>query len=54
MKDSANIVITFLLVLPWLARAVVSTMAVWRAHTESPNQENALPCFTGAEEAHEL
>jgi hypothetical protein len=31
-QDSANIVITFLLVLPWLARAVVSTMAVWRAH----------------------
>ena len=34
-KDSASIVITFLLLLPWLGRAAVSTMAVWRAHAES-------------------
>ena len=34
-QDSASIVITFLLLLPWLWRAAVSAMAVWRAHTES-------------------
>jgi hypothetical protein len=34
-KDSASIVITFLLLLPWLGRAAVSAMAVWRARTES-------------------
>jgi len=30
-QDSASIVITFLLLLPWLGRAAVSAMAVWRA-----------------------
>jgi hypothetical protein len=34
-QDSASIVITFLLLLPWLGRAAASAMAVWRAHTES-------------------
>jgi len=34
-QDSASIVITFLLILPWLGRAAASAMAVWRAHTES-------------------
>jgi len=33
-QDSASIVITFLLLLPWLGRAAVSAMAVWQAHTE--------------------
>jgi hypothetical protein len=34
-QDSASVVITFLLLLPWLGRAAVSAMAVWGAHTES-------------------
>jgi hypothetical protein len=33
--DSATIVITFLLLLPWLGRAAVSAMEVCRARTES-------------------
>ena len=33
--DSATIVITFLLLLPWLGRAAVSAMEVRRAGTES-------------------
>ena len=37
-QHSASIVITFLLLLPWLGRAAVSAMAVWRARTESKNQ----------------
>ena len=41
-QDSASIVITFLLLLPWLGRAAVSAMAVWRAHTES--QTNVRNC----------
>jgi hypothetical protein len=32
--DSATIVITFLLLLPWLGRTAASAMEVWRAHTE--------------------
>jgi hypothetical protein len=32
--DSATIVITFLLLLPWLGRAAVSAMEVWRALKE--------------------
>ena len=34
-QDSASIVVTFLLLLPWLGRAAVLAIAVWRAHTES-------------------
>jgi len=33
-QDSASIVVTFLLLLPWLGRAAVSAMAVWREHRE--------------------
>ena len=33
--DSASIVVTFLLLLPWLGRAAVSAAAVWRAYMES-------------------
>jgi hypothetical protein len=33
--DTATIVITFLLLLPWFARTAASAMAVWRAGTES-------------------
>jgi len=37
--DSATIVITFLLLLPWLGRTAVSAMAVWRARTESQTKK---------------
>jgi hypothetical protein len=37
--DSATIVITFLLLLPWLGRAAVSAMEVWRARTESQTKK---------------
>jgi hypothetical protein len=34
-QDSATIVITFLLLLPWLGRAAISAMAAWREHAET-------------------
>jgi hypothetical protein len=40
--DNGNIiptVITFLLVLPWLARMVVSSKAIWRALMEGHNKK---------------
>jgi hypothetical protein len=37
--DSATIVITFLLLLPWLGRTAVSAMAVSRARTESQTKQ---------------
>jgi hypothetical protein len=41
MKDGDTIttVITFLLVLPWLARVVVSSKAIWRALMEGHNKK---------------
>jgi hypothetical protein len=33
-QDSATIIVTFLLLIPWLGRAAVSALAVWREHTE--------------------
>ena len=38
-QDSVTIVITLLLLLPWLGRAALSAMAVWQAHTESQIKE---------------
>ncbi len=38
-QDSATIVITFVLLLPWIGRAAVSAMAVWRAHAESKTKK---------------
>jgi len=37
--DSATIVITFLLLLPWLGRTAASAMAVWRARSESQTKK---------------
>jgi hypothetical protein len=31
-QDSGTIIITFLLLLPWLGRAAVSLVAAWREH----------------------
>jgi len=44
-QDSATIVITFLFLLPWLGRAAVSAMEVWRAHKEIPNQAGREATF---------
>jgi hypothetical protein len=33
-QDIATIIITFLLLLPWLGRAAASAAAVWREHSE--------------------
>jgi hypothetical protein len=38
-QDSATIVITFVLLLPWIGRAAVSAVEVWRAHTESQTKK---------------
>jgi hypothetical protein len=34
-QDSATMIITFLLLLPWLGRAAISAMAAWREHAET-------------------
>ena len=33
--DSGMIIVTFLLLLPWLGRAAVSAVAIWREHGEA-------------------
>ena len=33
-QDSGTIIVTFLLLLPWLGRAAVATVALWREHVE--------------------
>ena len=33
--DTGTIIITFLLLLPWVGRVVVSLVAVWREHMEA-------------------
>ena len=34
-QDSGTIIITFLLLLPWIGRVAVSAIAVWREHVET-------------------
>jgi hypothetical protein len=34
-QDSGTIITTFLLLLPWIGRAAVSLVAVWREHMEA-------------------
>jgi hypothetical protein len=38
-QDSGEIVITFLLLLPWLGRAAVSTVAIWREYIETQTRK---------------
>jgi hypothetical protein len=38
-QDIATIIITFLLLLPWLGRAAASAAAVWREHSEMQRKE---------------
>jgi hypothetical protein len=53
-QDSASVVITFLLLLPWLGRAAVSTMTVMASTHGVPKPRKRLPCLQKAEEAHDL
>jgi hypothetical protein len=34
-QDNGTIIITFLLLLPWIGRSVVSAVAIWRDHIEA-------------------
>ena len=43
-QDSVAILITFLLLFPWLGRVAVSSMAVWRALTESQTEKAKEQC----------
>jgi hypothetical protein len=43
-QDSGTIIITFLLLLPWLGRAAVSAVAIWREHIE-PQAKKAKQNF---------
>jgi hypothetical protein len=38
-QDIATIIITFLLLLPWLGRAALSAVTVWREHTETQRKK---------------
>jgi hypothetical protein len=38
-QDSGTIIITFLLLLPWLGRAAVSTVAIWREHMDTQSRK---------------
>jgi len=38
-EDSGTIIITFLLLLPWLGRAAVSGFAMWRERTETQGRK---------------
>jgi hypothetical protein len=34
-QDSGTMIVTFLLLLPWLGRVAVSAVAIWREHGEA-------------------
>jgi hypothetical protein len=38
-QDSGTIIITFLLLLPWLGRAAVATVALWRERIETQGRK---------------
>ena len=38
-NDSGTIIITFLLLLPWLGRAAVSVVAIWQKRGETQNRK---------------
>ena len=38
-QDSGTIIITFLLLLPWLGRVAVSAVAIWREHIEARDRK---------------
>jgi hypothetical protein len=38
-QDSATIIMTSLLLLPWLGRAAVSAVVAWRGYTEAQSKK---------------
>jgi len=38
-QDAATIIITFLLLLPWLGRGAASAAALWRKHVEADDRK---------------
>ena len=38
-QDSGTIIVTFLLLLPWLGRAAVSGIAIWRERIETQGRK---------------
>lgn len=38
-QESATTIVTFLLLLPWLGRAAVSAVAIWREHVETHSRK---------------
>jgi hypothetical protein len=38
-QDSGTIIVTFLLLLPWLGRAAIATVALWREHIETQDRK---------------
>jgi hypothetical protein len=38
-QDSGTIIVTFLLLLPWLGRAAVSAVAIWRERIEAQDRK---------------
>jgi hypothetical protein len=38
-QDSGTMIITFLLLLPWLGRTAVSAVAIWREHIETQGRK---------------
>ena len=45
MKDqnTVTIIVTFLLLIPWLGRVAVSAMAAWREYTEAQTRKPKEP-----------
>lgn len=39
-QDNGTIIITFLLLLPWLGRAAMSAVAIWRDHLETQSRKS--------------
>jgi hypothetical protein len=38
-QDTGTIIVTFLLLLPWLGRGAVSAVAIWREHIETQSRK---------------
>jgi hypothetical protein len=38
-QDSGTIIATFLLLLPWLGRAAIATVTLWREHIETQDRK---------------
>jgi hypothetical protein len=43
-QDSGTMIITFLLLLPWLGHNAVSAVAIWREHMETMSDSHVREC----------